>query len=59
MEVSYTVLWVSAFTVWRYEGKVSYRHTIGDLWGGLRAVLGMLLIRFCKETWNTKIKENL
>ena len=31
---------ITAFTVGRYGGKVLYRHTAGELWGGLRAVLG-------------------
>ena len=32
----------------RYGGKVLYRHTVGELWGGLRAVLGRFWVGFGK-----------
>ena len=31
---------ITALTVGRYGGEVLYRHAAGELWGGLRAVLG-------------------
>ena len=32
----------------RCGAKVLYRHTVGELWGGLRAVLGRFRVGFSK-----------
>ena len=39
---------ITVFTVGRCGGEMLHRHTVGELWGGLRAALGRFWEGFSK-----------